>query len=207
MGSRADRRGTLDRDLNLQNVVEFTEAGLTWLEDIRSNTDGDALCGFSDRVARKVRVSGGGVHPAMAEQPADDRQTLAERQCPRGKAVSDVMDAHVVEPGPGADGLPRRVDVGHVPARLVSRNDTKGGKLEPMGPFSVADRGDAVWLRDDFVPGFAAVVEDIVIALEDAVGEPVVAHELPEVLDRVELENGGDKLVHGSGGISQPRAE
>ena len=46
MGSRADQRGTLDRDLNLQNVVELTEAGLTWLQDIRSNTDGDALCGF-----------------------------------------------------------------------------------------------------------------------------------------------------------------
>ena len=33
------------------------------------------------------------------------------------------MDADVVEPGPCADGLPRRVDVGHVPALLVSRND------------------------------------------------------------------------------------
>jgi hypothetical protein len=28
---------------------------------------------------------------------------------------------------------------------------------------------------------------DIVVGFEDAVGEPVVAHELPDVLDRVEL--------------------
>ena len=87
MGSRADRRGTLDRDLNLQNVVELTEAGLTWLQDIRSNTDGDALCGFSNRVARKVRESGGGVHPAMTEQPADDWQTLAEGERARSMGV------------------------------------------------------------------------------------------------------------------------
>ena len=55
-----------------------------------------------------------------------------------------------------------------LPHAHISTN-TNGGHLEPMGPFSVADRSDAVWLRDDFVPGFAAVVEDVVIALEDAV--------------------------------------
>ena len=74
-------------------------------------------------VARKMRVARGRFDPAMTEKPADDRQDLAERQCPRGKAVSDVMDAHVAGPGPRADGLPRPVDVGHVCARLVSRND------------------------------------------------------------------------------------
>jgi len=31
------------------------------------------------------------------------------------------------------------------------------------------------------------MVEDIFIGFEDAVGEPVVAHELPDVLDRVEF--------------------
>ena len=51
----------------------------------------------------------------------------------------------------------------------LTSSNTNGGHLEPMGPFSVADRSDAVWLRDDFVPSFAAVVEDVVIALEDAV--------------------------------------
>ena len=33
------------------------------------------------------------------------------------------MDAHVVEAGPHSDGRPRPVDVGHVRARLGSRDD------------------------------------------------------------------------------------
>ena len=41
---------------------------------------------------------------------------------PRGEAVSDIVNAHVVEPGPCADDLPGPVDVCHVPARLVSRD-------------------------------------------------------------------------------------
>ena len=39
----------------------------------------------------------------------------------------------------------------------------------------------------EFVPGQAAVIEDIVVAEEDAVGQPVVAHELPDGFDRVEF--------------------
>jgi len=31
------------------------------------------------------------------------------------------------------------------------------------------------------------VVDDVVVGCEDAVGEPVVAHELPDVFDRVQL--------------------
>src|SRR5262245_66620510 len=31
------------------------------------------------------------------------------------------------------------------------------------------------------------MVDEIIVGFEDAVGEPVVAHELPDVLDRVEL--------------------
>jgi hypothetical protein len=34
----------------------------------------------------------------------------------------------------------------------------------------------------------AAVSDDVVVVGEDAVREPVVAHELPDVLDRIELE-------------------
>ena len=51
----------------------------------------------------------------------------------------------------------------------------------------------------------AAVVEDIVVGLEDPVGEPVIAQELPDVFDRVELGRaarqrqqrhvGGDRLI------------
>ena len=31
------------------------------------------------------------------------------------------------------------------------------------------------------------MVDDVVVGCEDPVGEPVVAHELPDILDRVEL--------------------
>ena len=93
------------------------------LQDIRGDADGDALGGFPDRVAREVRIAGGRLHPAVTEQPADDRQPLAERERPRGEGVADVVDAHVVESGLGADALPRPVDVGHVPARLRAGND------------------------------------------------------------------------------------
>ena len=33
----------------------------------------------------------------------------------------------------------------------------------------------------------AAVIEDAVVVFEDTVGEPVVAHKLPDVLDGIEL--------------------
>ena len=43
------------------------------------------------------------------------------------------------------------------------------------------------WLFDELAPGFAGEVDDIVIGLEDPVGEPVVAHELPDVLSGVQF--------------------
>ena len=39
----------------------------------------------------------------------------------------------------------------------------------------------------EFVPGLTAMVEQIVSVEEDAVGQPVVAQELPDGLDRVEF--------------------
>ena len=56
-----------------------------------------------------------------------------------------------------------------------------------MSPIAEADRHDDPGLGDELVPGIAAVIEDGVIGGEDPVGEPVVAQELPEVLDRVQL--------------------
>ncbi len=56
-----------------------------------------------------------------------------------------------------------------------------------MCPLTGSDRHDFPGLVDETVPGVAAVVEDIVVGLEDSVREPVVADELPDVLDRVEL--------------------
>ena len=56
-----------------------------------------------------------------------------------------------------------------------------------MRPLAQSDGHDAPGLLDELVPCFAAVVDEIIVRFEDAVGEPVVAHELPDVLDRVEL--------------------
>ena len=56
-----------------------------------------------------------------------------------------------------------------------------------MLPLSVSDRDDFPRPCDDFVPGRGALVEEIVVGAEDAVGEPVVSHELAGVLGRVKL--------------------
>ena len=56
-----------------------------------------------------------------------------------------------------------------------------------MCPLSHADGHDAPWLIDEIVPGEAAVVDDVIVGFEDAVRQPVVTHELPDILDRVEL--------------------
>jgi hypothetical protein len=56
-----------------------------------------------------------------------------------------------------------------------------------MSPCALTDGADAPGLVDELVPGLATVSDDIVVAVEDSVGEPVVAEELPDVLDRVEL--------------------
>ena len=99
------------------------EAELKRLQHVRSNADGDPLGGFLDGVAREMSIARGRFDPAVTKEPADDRETFAERQRPRSKAVPDVMDAHIVEPGMCADSGPGAVDVGHVRARLESRND------------------------------------------------------------------------------------
>ena len=37
---------------------------------------------------------------------------------------------------------------------------------------------------DELVPGFAAERDDVVVGFEDSVRQPIVAEELPDVLDR-----------------------
>lgn len=56
-----------------------------------------------------------------------------------------------------------------------------------MRPLAQSDGHDAPGLIDEAVPGEAAVIDDVVVGFEDAVRQPVVAHELPDVLDRVQL--------------------
>ena len=66
-----------------------------------------------------------------------------------------------------------------------------------MGPIAHSDRHDGPGLIDELVPGLAAETDDIVVGLEDPVGEPVVAHELPYVLDRVQLGRSGRERQEG----------
>jgi hypothetical protein len=56
-----------------------------------------------------------------------------------------------------------------------------------MSPITQSDGHDSPWLVDEGVPGKAAVVHQVVVGCEHTVGEPVFAHELPKVLDRVQL--------------------
>ena len=79
-----------------------------------------------------------------------------------------------------------------------------------MGPIAQADGHDGPRLIDELVPGVAAVVDQVVVGGEDAVGEPVLAHEPPDVLLRVQLRalrwqrDEGDVLRHGELGRGVP---
>jgi hypothetical protein len=55
-----------------------------------------------------------------------------------------------------------------------------------MRPVAQADGHDDPGLRDKLVPSVTAMVDDLLVAMEDPVREPVVANELPDVLDRVQ---------------------
>lgn len=62
------------------------------------------------------------------------------------------------------------------------------------------DGHDAPWLIDKLVPCLAAMVDEIVIGFEDTVGEPVVAHKLPDP-----PEMGKEKCLFA--GFRPPRAD
>ena len=56
-----------------------------------------------------------------------------------------------------------------------------------MGPIAQADGCNLVGQFEEPVPSVAGSVEDGLVAVEDAVGEPVLPQELPEILDWIEL--------------------
>ena len=57
-----------------------------------------------DRILRQMGVTRRRLDVAVAEQLADHRQGLAERQ--RAEAVTKVVQPDVLQSGPSADGLP-----------------------------------------------------------------------------------------------------
>lgn len=79
-----------------------------------------------------------------------------------------------------------------------------------MGPGSASQGHDAPWLVGELVPRLAAVIDDVLLGAEDPVRQPVVAHELPDVLDRVQLGRAGrqgqqgDVVGHGEPGGHVP---
>ena len=66
-----------------------------------------------------------------------------------------------------------------------------------MGPIAHADGHDRPGSIDELVPSLTAGVDDVVMACEDPVRQPVVAHELPDILDRVELGRAGGEQDDG----------
>jgi len=54
-----------------------------------------------------------------------------------------------------------------------------------------ADSHSVPGLIDELVPGVAAVIDDVLVGFGDPVRQPVVAHELPQILDRVQLRAAG----------------
>jgi len=72
----------------------------------------------------------------------------------------------------------------------------------PRTGSSISHGHDLPRLIDEPVPRATALIDDVVVVLEDAVRQPVVSHELPHILDRVQFrrprrqEHQGDVVRH-----------
>ncbi len=55
------------------------------------------------------------------------------------------------------------------------------------GPVAACDGHDFPGLIDESVPGITAMIDDIVEGFEDTVRQPVLSHELPDILLAVKL--------------------
>jgi hypothetical protein len=56
-----------------------------------------------------------------------------------------------------------------------------------MRPVSSSEGHDSPRLIDKLVPGLTVEGDDLALGFEDAMGEPIFAHDLPDVFDRIEL--------------------
>jgi hypothetical protein len=64
---------------------------------------------------------------------------------------------------------------------IASAKHTNAHGSELVRPSPESDGSDAPRLGFKFAPTVAAMGDDVFVVFEDAVGEPVVAHKLPEV--------------------------
>ena len=69
--------------------------------------------------------------------------------------------------------------------------------IKTAGPSAPPERPDPLKLAYEFVPGVTVVGDDIVVVAKDAVREPVVAQELPYILDRIEFWRAGRQRQEG----------
>ena len=87
-----------------------------------SDPAGDAVCGGLDGIVGEVGVARGGLHLGVPEQFADHGQAFADQKTTAGKAVAQIVDSHIVEPGPCANAPPGVLQVGEMAPRLATRD-------------------------------------------------------------------------------------
>ena len=80
-------------------------------QDGRPDAIGDATGRRLDRVTGEVGVPGGGAYAPMPEELADHGKALSEGEGAGREGVTKIVDADVLEAGPGAEDLPRVLEV------------------------------------------------------------------------------------------------
>ena len=105
------------------------------LGGVRREVGADAVAGAGGGgllgVVHEMGIAGGGADLGMTEDPADHGQALAERERPGGVAVSQVMDAHALQPGMRLDAVPVVGEVRQAGAGLLAPDDP-GIALDPF---------------------------------------------------------------------------
>lgn len=76
-----------------------------------------------ERVIGKVRITCRCLDAAMAEKPSDQGQRHTGTDDEAGKAVSQIMDAHIVEAGRLAQSSPRLFQIDQMPAGVTPDYD------------------------------------------------------------------------------------
>src|SRR5436190_17680552 len=99
--------------------------------------------------------------------------------------VADAMHASALTESIASRGTPSFTQSPRRRGRAAPARLCQVSLIRTDVPNAQADGHDCPRLIDEFVPGVATVLKDVVIGLEDAIGEPVVADELPDVFDRV----------------------
>ena len=97
----------------------------TSLKNIRRDALSDPFRRLVDRVVSQMGVARRRLDVAVAEQLADHRQCLPERQGTRREAVSEVVDPDVFQPGRGPHGPPGMVETAAAvaPVPVVARKN------------------------------------------------------------------------------------